>query len=248
MLTANRRRSANVVARSSWPARRSAIRSSKCRRCARRWTNTGSTAAAAPAAAAVERRGESRRGVRLGRHEDRVEPVAQALQHVGRGEDRPEGAREVTEQQIASQKDAALKEIEGQRSFPILIGIFEATSIDRRVKGFPSPRPLTHDLIVNVVENLGGQLQDVVISELKDHTYIAKLRVRSGGEQFQRSSKSVPRSLKKQFQAARVPAWQRGGPLVYGEGRLLFVPGLGIDLGTLFIRVAERDGNRGIGR
>ena len=40
--------------------------------------------------------------------------------------------------------------------FPILIGIFEATSIDRRVKGYPSPRPLTHDLIVNVVENLGG--------------------------------------------------------------------------------------------
>ena len=56
-----------------------------------------------------------------------------------------------------------------------------------------------------------------------------ELRARSGGEQFQRSSKSVPRSLKKQFQAARVPAWQRSGPLVYGEGQLLFVPGLGID-------------------
>ncbi len=56
-----------------------------------------------------------------------------------------------------------------------------------------------------------------------------ELRVRSGGEQFQRSSKSVPRSLKKQFQAARVPAWQRAGPLVYGMGQLLYVPGLGID-------------------
>ena len=75
-----------------------------------------------------------------------------------------------------------LKEIEGERTFPILIGIFEATSIDRRVKNYPSPRPLTHDLIVSVVEQMGGQFQDVVISELKEHTYYAKLRVRQNGE------------------------------------------------------------------
>ncbi len=75
-----------------------------------------------------------------------------------------------------------LKEIDGDRQFPILIGIFEATSIDRRVKGYPSPRPLTHDLIVSVVEQMGGEFQDVVISELKDHTYFAKLRVRQEGE------------------------------------------------------------------
>jgi uncharacterized protein len=75
-----------------------------------------------------------------------------------------------------------LKEIDGERTFPILIGIFEATSIDRRVKKFPSPRPLTHDLIVSVVEQMGGEFQDVVISELKEHTYYAKLRVRQNGE------------------------------------------------------------------
>jgi uncharacterized protein len=84
---------------------------------------------------------------------------------------------EVNDQQVIY-----LKEIDGERTFPILIGIFEATSIDRRVKGFPSPRPLTHDLIVNVVENLGGEFQDVIISELKDHTYYARLRVRHDGE------------------------------------------------------------------
>ena len=50
------------------------------------------------------------------------------------------------------------------------------------MKGFASPRPLTHDLIVNVVENLGGEFQDVVISELKDGTYYARLRVRHDGE------------------------------------------------------------------
>ena len=84
--------------------------------------------------------------------------------------------------EINDQQVIYLKEIEGERTFPILIGIFEATSIDRRVKGFDSPRPLTHDLVVSVVENLGGELQDVVINELKEHTYYARLRVRREGE------------------------------------------------------------------
>ena len=84
--------------------------------------------------------------------------------------------------EINDQQVIYLKEVDGERTFPILIGIFEATSIDRRVKGWESPRPLTHDLIVNIVDNLGGQLQDVIINELKDHTYFAKLRVQRDGE------------------------------------------------------------------
>jgi uncharacterized protein len=84
--------------------------------------------------------------------------------------------------EINDQQVIYLKEIDGERTFPILIGIFEATSIDRRVKQYQSPRPLTHDLLVSVVENLGAELQDVVISELKEHTYFAKLRVRNEGE------------------------------------------------------------------
>ena len=75
-----------------------------------------------------------------------------------------------------------LKEVDGDRQFPILIGIFEATSIDRRVKQDRPPRPLTHDLVVNIVEAMGGELDSVVVSELKDHTYYAKLRVRLDGE------------------------------------------------------------------
>jgi tRNA(Ile)-lysidine synthase len=55
------------------------------------------------------------------------------------------------------------------------------------------------------------------------------LRTRSGGEQFQRAPRSTPRSLKKQYQAAGIAAWQREGPLVYSQDKLLFVPGLGID-------------------
>ncbi|REK09090.1 MAG: bifunctional nuclease family protein [Planctomycetota bacterium] len=84
--------------------------------------------------------------------------------------------------EINDQQVIYLKEVDGERTFPILIGIFEATSIDRRVKQHTSPRPLTHDLLVNIVENLGAELQDVVISELREHTYFAKLRVRHEGE------------------------------------------------------------------
>lgn len=75
-----------------------------------------------------------------------------------------------------------LREVGGTRDFPILIGFFEATSIDRRVKAERPPRPLTHDLIVNIIEALGGEPDSVVITELRDRTYYAKLRVRLDGE------------------------------------------------------------------
>jgi uncharacterized protein len=75
-----------------------------------------------------------------------------------------------------------LKEVDGERVFPIVIGIFEATSIDRRVKKLHSPRPLTHDLIASVVDSLGAELQDIYINELRNHTYFAKLRIRQNGE------------------------------------------------------------------
>jgi bifunctional DNase/RNase len=84
--------------------------------------------------------------------------------------------------EINDQQVIYLKEVDGDRAFPILIGIFEATSIDRRVKGHESPRPLTHDLLVRVAEHLGGEFQSVVISELKEHTYFAKLQIKHEGE------------------------------------------------------------------
>src|SRR6516164_2260183 len=84
--------------------------------------------------------------------------------------------------EVHDQQVIMLRESEGDRSFPIVIGIFEATSIDRRVKGMPSPRPLTHDLVASVIDNMGGELQDIFISELRDHTYFAKLRIRQNGE------------------------------------------------------------------
>jgi len=84
--------------------------------------------------------------------------------------------------EINDQQVIYLKEIDGERTFPILIGLYEATSIDRRVKQYRSPRPLTHDLLVGVVEGMGAEIQDVVISELREHTYFARLRIRFEGE------------------------------------------------------------------
>ena len=75
-----------------------------------------------------------------------------------------------------------LHEVDGERAFPIVIGMFEALSIDKRIKGIQFPRPLTHDLVCNVIDYLGGDLQDIYINELREHTYFAKLRVKRDGE------------------------------------------------------------------
>jgi bifunctional DNase/RNase len=85
--------------------------------------------------------------------------------------------------EISDNQVIYLKEVGGERQFPILIGIFEATNIDRRVKdGYQPPRPLTHDLIVKVAEALGATVDSVVISELSEHTYFASLRLKKDGE------------------------------------------------------------------
>ncbi len=86
--------------------------------------------------------------------------------------------------EISDNQMIYLQEVEGERQFPILIGIFEATSIDRRVgEGNKKPsRPLTHDLVVSIAEHLGAEFDSVVISELRESTYFAKLRLKKDGE------------------------------------------------------------------
>lgn len=84
--------------------------------------------------------------------------------------------------ELDDQQVVYLREVDGSRSFPILIGIFEAHSINRHVKGETSPRPLTHDLLRNAIEQLGGEVQDILITNLEDHTYFASIRVRKDGE------------------------------------------------------------------
>ncbi|MCD6304295.1 MAG: bifunctional nuclease family protein [Planctomycetes bacterium] len=75
-----------------------------------------------------------------------------------------------------------LKEKGGQRSFPILIGTAEALAIDRRLKGIHTPRPMTHELLANVIEQMGGTIERIVINDLREHTFIATLYIRRGTE------------------------------------------------------------------
>ena len=84
--------------------------------------------------------------------------------------------------ETAEQQIIVLKEIDGERSFPIVIGIFEARAIDIRVKDIPMPRPLTHDLLASVITHLDGELESIVVSELREHTFYARLQIRKDGE------------------------------------------------------------------
>ena len=74
-----------------------------------------------------------------------------------------------------------LKEKDGQRSFPIVIGLHEAWAIDRAVKDIPTPRPLTHDLLSNVIIQLSGGIERVEISDLKNNTFYAKIIISQNG-------------------------------------------------------------------
>jgi hypothetical protein len=82
-----------------------------------------------------------------------------------------------------------LREKEGERTFPIMIGIHEALAIDRRLKGYELPRPLTHDLLGRVIEEMGGRLDRVVVSDLRDHTFFAVLVIRLDGEEIEVDSR-----------------------------------------------------------
>ncbi len=75
-----------------------------------------------------------------------------------------------------------LQEADGKRAFPIMIGVNEAYSIDRRIRGQALPRPMTHELIDGIVDELDSELEHVVINELRDSTFYAKLVLRRDGE------------------------------------------------------------------
>jgi uncharacterized protein len=75
-----------------------------------------------------------------------------------------------------------LKEVDGQREFAIQIGSQEAYAIERRLKGIPTQRPLTHDLLANVIENMGGQIDRIEITNLEDQTFFARIHIRQDGK------------------------------------------------------------------
>jgi len=86
---------------------------------------------------------------------------------------------------LNEQQDAQmiwLQESAGERAFAVIVGYFEASSLRDRIRGFAPPRPMTHNLIANCIRELGGALQRVVVTELKENTYYANLIIDRDGE------------------------------------------------------------------
>jgi hypothetical protein len=77
--------------------------------------------------------------------------------------------------ETSDQQIIVLKERHGKRSFPIVIGMMEAFAIDRRLKGLKPPRPMTHDLLDNVIKSLDAKIEKIVINDLRNHTFYAKI-------------------------------------------------------------------------
>jgi len=91
--------------------------------------------------------------------------------------------------EMADQQIIVLKEVDGERKFPIVIGSGEAYAIDRRLKGIATPRPLTHDLLANVIEELGGTIDRIVINNLENHTFFAQIHIKRAGESIEIDSR-----------------------------------------------------------
>ncbi len=73
-----------------------------------------------------------------------------------------------------------LKEKNGGRMLPIVIGLSEASAIKLKISGFNPPRPLTHDLFYSTLENLQASIEKVVINKLEENTFHAQLFIKSG--------------------------------------------------------------------
>ncbi|MHC4456548.1 MAG: bifunctional nuclease family protein [Planctomycetota bacterium] len=91
--------------------------------------------------------------------------------------------------ETSDQQIIVLKERKGKRSFPIVIGIVEIFAIDRRLKGIQPPRPMTHDLLDSVIQHLGAKIEKIVINDLLNHTFYAKIHLILDGRTIQIDSR-----------------------------------------------------------
>src|SRR5436309_15742435 len=81
-----------------------------------------------------------------------------------------------------------LKEKDGERFLPIWIGAMEATAIAFALQGIVTARPMTHDLMKNLLEELAVHVERIVITELRDGTFYATIQMQSNGSSYEVSS------------------------------------------------------------
>jgi hypothetical protein len=75
-----------------------------------------------------------------------------------------------------------LRDKEGDRVLPIWVGIFEANAIALQIENIATPRPMTHDLLRNVIRDLNGRVEKIVVSDLKETTFYALIYLKVGAE------------------------------------------------------------------
>ena len=74
-----------------------------------------------------------------------------------------------------------LRDQEGQRILPIWVGVFEANAIALQIENVQTPRPMTHDLLKNIIDDLSAQVERIVVTELKENTFYALIHLRRNG-------------------------------------------------------------------
>lgn len=82
-----------------------------------------------------------------------------------------------------------LKEVEGERSFSIVIGGYEADILNHSIRNVKHLRPLTHDLITNILGGLNTSLARIIVTQLKNRTFYARLVLKSNGQEFEIDSR-----------------------------------------------------------
>ncbi|MGI8792024.1 MAG: bifunctional nuclease family protein [Acidimicrobiales bacterium] len=116
-----------------------------------------------------------------------------------------------------------LKEVgDGARTLPILIGHEEATSIARAIQGQNPPRPLTHDLMKNLLDGLDITVEAVVITELVDAIFFAEIRLRRAGELITISSRP----------SDAIALAVRTGTTIYADDALIDAEGMVVESGA----------------
>src|SRR5271163_1438572 len=111
--------------------------------------------------------------------------MAKSEKGKGGGEDKPKprGEKEVRIYSLATTVNECiifLEELEGSRVLPIWIGIAEGQAIAIRFSGIVLPRPLTHDLLLAGIKQLGFEVKKVVVSDIKENTFYARVHVSDG--------------------------------------------------------------------
>ncbi|MFN3165652.1 MAG: bifunctional nuclease family protein [Phycisphaeraceae bacterium] len=89
--------------------------------------------------------------------------------------------RETDDTHVVELREADVPE-DDARVFPIVIGLTEAAAIERRLMGQTPPRPQTHELLETVITELGYELDRIEISDLREHTFFARIYLRNGSE------------------------------------------------------------------